>query len=212
LRAGATNTGTAARSPAVNRGTLSGVKRLTYGIVAAAALALAGCGSSATTTVTVPVSSDSSTATTAGFTTITSAPSTTTSTPTTATVQSSSSAARTATVALATFRSPSSNIGCDLIAGEARCDIRRRSWAPPRTPASCPPEVDFGQGLEVGPSGRGTFVCAGDTALDPQAPALPYGVDSHVASFTCASRKLGITCTNRRGHGFFISAQFYRLF
>jgi hypothetical protein len=190
------------------------------GISAAAILALTGCGSSTTKTVIVSSTqtSTSTGASTAGFTTITVPPPTTTaststsSTPTTGTAQTTTSTATTVTVALATFRSPSANIGCDLVAAQARCDIRRRDWAPPRTPASCPPEVDFGQGLQVGPSGRGSFVCAGDTALDPQAPALPYGEDSHVASFTCASRTLGITCTNGDGHGFFISAEFYRLF
>jgi hypothetical protein len=195
--------------------------RLTLGIVAAAALALAGCGSGATKTVTVPgpSTSTSSTASTAGFTTITSPPSTTASSSATSTVQTTTStapatttAAPTTTVRLATFRSPSSNIGCDVADGEARCDIRRRSWSPPPHPASCPSEVDFGQGLQVGTSGLGGFVCAGDTALDPSAPALAYGADSHVGSFTCASRTNGMTCTNAKGHGFFITSEFYRLF
>jgi hypothetical protein len=194
--------------------------RLTLGIVAAAALALAGCGSSTTKTITVPspAASTSSTASTAGFTTITSPPSTTAGSSTTSTVATATvpatttSAAPTATVRLATFRSPSSNIGCDIADGVARCDIRRRMWSPLRHPASCPSEVDFGQGLQVGTSGPGAFVCAGDTALDPSAPALAYGADSHVGSFTCASRTNGMTCTNAHGHGFFITSEFYRLF
>ena len=191
---------------------------LSLGIVAAGALlGLAACGSSPTKTVTAPSSStttaaSTTAASTAGFTTITSPPSRTASTSTTSTVQTTTSSAPTTTVALATFRSPSANIGCVIADGEARCDIRRRSWSPPRTPASCPPEVDFGQGLQVTTSGRGGFVCAGDTALDPTAPVLANGVDSRVGSFTCASRTDGITCTNATGHGFFISAEFYRLF
>jgi len=194
------------------------VNGLSLGIVAAGALlGLAACGSSATKTVTAPSSStttaaSTTAASTAGFTTITSPPSRTASTSTTSTVQTTTSSAPTTTVALATFRSPSANIGCVIADGEARCDIRRRSWSPPRTPASCPPEVDFGQGLQVTTSGRGGFVCAGDTALDPTAPVLANGVDSRVGSFTCASRTDGITCTNATGHGFFISAEFYRLF
>jgi hypothetical protein len=192
------------------------VKRLSLGMLAALALALAACGSSITKTVMAQSSSTSTStstaASTAGFTTISSPPPSTPSTSTTSTVQTTTSAAPAATVALATFRSPSANIGCDIADGEARCDIRRRSWSPPRTPVSCPPEVDFGQGLQVGTSGRGGFVCAGDTALDPTAPALAYGSDSRVGSFTCASRSEGITCTNATGHGFFISSEFYRLF
>ena len=74
-------------------------------------------------------------------------------------------------LALATtryFATPSRNIGCVLVDGTARCDIRARTWSPPPRPASCPPEVDFGQGIVVATAGRAMFVCAGDTALIPQ--------------------------------------------
>jgi hypothetical protein len=73
--------------------------------------------------------------------------------------------------------------------------------------------VDFGQGLDVNPAGPGRFVCAGDTAVNPQATPLPYGQDSQIGSVTCASRAAGVTCTNTTtGHGFFIAVQSYRLF
>ena len=117
-------------------------------------------------------------------------------------------------VHLSTFRSPSSNIGCIIIDGIARCDIKQRSWSPPPTPKSCPPVVNFGQGLggqrlRV----RAQFVCAGDTALDPTAQPVPYGTDTIVGSFRCASRTSGMTCTKTdTGHGFFISFQSYRTF
>src|SRR5205085_6913333 len=71
---------------------------------------------------------------------------------------------------LTTFRSPSGNIGCELVTAFARCDIANREWKPPPKPAGCP--LDYGQGLEVGRSGPGRLVCAGDTALNPQARAL----------------------------------------
>ena len=109
------------------------------------------------------------------------------------------------------FRSPSANIGCELVAGFARCDIAKRNWSPPPRPANCP--LDYGQGLEVGRSGTGHLVCAGDTALNPQAMALGYGSSSRVDSITCASTTDGMTCTNNvTGHGFFISIQGYRTF
>jgi hypothetical protein len=66
---------------------------------------------------------------------------------------------------LATFKSPSGNIGCMIVAGTARCDIRHRNWSPPPRPASCPHVVDYSQGLTVGASGPGRLVRAGDTAL-----------------------------------------------
>ena len=62
-------------------------------------------------------------------------------------------------------------------------------------------------------SGSGTFVCAGDTALNPSAPSLPYGTVTEVGPISCASRPDGMQCANSdTGHGFFISIQSYRLF
>jgi hypothetical protein len=114
---------------------------------------------------------------------------------------------------LSTFRSPTGVIGCALIGGEARCDIAKRDWSPPPRPASCPKQVDFGQGLEVGRSGPARPVCAGDTALDPTGRALGYGSASRIGDFSCISRSTGMTCTNSvTGHGFFISIQSYRAF
>ena len=118
----------------------------------------------------------------------------------------------TAVVHLQSFRSPSGNIGCVMIEGGARCDIRRRDWSPPARPASCPEQVDFGQGLTVGHSGKASFVCAGDTTLDPSAAALAYGEVSELGGTQCISRSEGITCANHAGHGFFLSVQSYKLF
>jgi hypothetical protein len=112
---------------------------------------------------------------------------------------------------LSIFRSPTGNIGCELVAGFARCDIANRSWTPPPRPASCP--LDYGQGLEVGKSGPGHLVCAGDTALSPQAAPLAYSSSSVVGPIVCVSAPTGMTCTNRStGHGFFLAAQSYRTF
>lgn len=110
------------------------------------------------------------------------------------------------------FRSPSGNIGCILSGGVARCDIAKRDWTAPR-PADCPPQVDAGQGLEVGRSGAAAVVCAGDTALDPGAEVLPYGRAARTGGFTCLSRPAGISCqADASGRGFFVSTQRYRLF
>jgi hypothetical protein len=118
----------------------------------------------------------------------------------------------TAVVHLQSFRSPSGNIGCIMFEGGARCDIRKREWAPPARPSSCSEQVDFGQGLAVGHDGAASFVCAGDTALDPAATALGYGEASEMGGTVCISRTEGITCANHSGHGFFISIQSYKLF
>jgi hypothetical protein len=115
-------------------------------------------------------------------------------------------------VHLKTFRSPSGNIGCALYEGGARCDIRKRDWSPPPRPAQCPKQVDYGQGIEVAHNGEAGFVCAGDTALDPSSSSLSYGTASQVGGSECISRKNGVTCVNRAGHGFFVSVQSYQVF
>jgi hypothetical protein len=115
------------------------------------------------------------------------------------------------TVRMESFKTPSGNIGCVMQPGYARCDIRKRSWKPPRAPKSC--QLDFGQGIQVNRTGKGRFVCAGDTALDPNAHVLAYGNDSHTGGVRCQSRRAGVTCTaDKSHHGFFISAGSYRLF
>lgn len=115
-------------------------------------------------------------------------------------------------VHLRTFRSPSGNIGCVMLGGGARCDIRKRDWSPPPRPATCPKEVGYGQGVEVSQRGEATFVCAGDTALDPSASSLAYGTASEVGGSECISRENGVTCVNQAGHGFFLSIQSYQVF
>ncbi len=173
------------------------------------ALFLAGCGGAGsmttvlTRTTTVAQATTNSTATATTKSTVTS----------TQTEASTEEQQPTRTVHLSNFRSPTGNIGCVLLDGIARCDINKRDWTPPPRPASCPREVDFGQGLEMQRAGPGKFVCAGDTALDPTATSLAYGTASHFGAFTCLSRSTGMTCTDpATGHGFFISIQSYRTF
>jgi len=156
-----------------------------------AVLAVAGCGSSTKTVVVYTGTTSTSPASTA-----TNTQTTATNTQTTATspaetkTSTGASEAPVAVVRESTFQSPSGNIGCIIIGGLARCDIRNRSWSPPPHPASCSNEVDFGQGLEVGQSGPGRLVCAGDTTLDPAAPKLAYGNAAESEGFVCVSRTL----------------------
>jgi hypothetical protein len=110
------------------------------------------------------------------------------------------------------FRTPSGNIGCVMFGGGARCDIRKRDWKPLPRPASCSREVDYGQGLQIAHRGQASFVCAGDTALEPGLASLSYGTASRVGGSECISRSDGVTCVNQAGHGFFISVQSYQVF
>jgi hypothetical protein len=112
---------------------------------------------------------------------------------------------------LVMFSAPSHNIGCAIDLGFARCDVARRTWKPPAKPKRC--MLDWGQGMFVERTGRGAFICAGDTTLDPRGAVLAYGRSRSVGRFTCTSRKSGMTCRNRRsGHGFTISRSAYRAF
>ena len=175
-----------------------------FGLAVACALGpvLAGCGGGGSTTTVIDK------------TVTVTQPTTSTATSTSAQTQTSpEEESPSRTVRLSTFRSPTGVIGCVLLDGVARCDISKRNWSPPPRPASCPDVVDFGQGLEVGRSGPGRFVCAGDTALDPTGTPLAYGTASRFGGFTCVSRSTGMTCTDSAtGHGFFISIQSYRAF
>jgi hypothetical protein len=110
------------------------------------------------------------------------------------------------------FRTPSSNIGCVYSADPRlggtylRCDIL--SGLKPKPKRAC--ELDL-TGYQMAPKGRSSVVCAGDTVVNRRAPALRYGSKWSRAGFTCTSRKSGLRCRNRSGHGFFLSrARSYR--
>jgi len=110
--------------------------------------------------------------------------------------------------ALTGFSSPSGNIGCYLDRNGVRCDIAKRTWSPPRKPASC--HLDYGQGIAL--ASRARFVCAGDTALGAK-HTLAYGRTIRAGRYSCTSSSAGMTCRNRvTGHGFTLARQRYRIF
>lgn len=103
------------------------------------------------------------------------------------------------------FQSPSGNIHCMFFGtgfAELRCDLLQRTPSFPR-PADC--EQDWGHAFVLLPDMPGTPVCAGDTTADPAHPVLPYGRSVSHVGFTCTSERSGVTCVNRRGHGFTLS-------
>jgi hypothetical protein len=114
-----------------------------------------------------------------------------------------------ADAALRQFQSPTKNIGCAISRSFARCDIKARTWSPPPRPAAC--DLDYGQGLIVERRGRGHFVCAGDTVLG-KGRVLRYGRSIRMGAMTCTSRRRGMRCQSRRGHGFLLSRDRYRRF
>ena len=115
------------------------------------------------------------------------------------------------------FRTPTGNIGCVFSAGisgdekpTVRCDIRSRLHPEPSPPKSCP--LDYGDSIQVYRLGRAILVCHGDTAIDPSSRVLQYGQTFRHDGLACTSRFYGLTCTNRSGHGFFMSRQSWRVF
>ncbi len=109
------------------------------------------------------------------------------------------------------FQTPSRNIGCiyaPASAGERaylRCDIGGGLHPLPPRPKSC--DLDWGYGYSMFATGPARPFCAGDTARDPRAPVLQYGRTWRGGAFACLSRSVGLRCTNRSGHGFFLSRE-----
>jgi uncharacterized protein DUF6636 len=74
--------------------------------------------------------------------------------------------------------------------------------------------VDW-HGFELGSRSAGHVLCTGGILYDPgtQAPryvTLSYGRTWRSGAFTCVSRTSGLTCTNARGHGVFVSRESWR--
>jgi hypothetical protein len=180
---------------------------------AALLLVLSGCGGASHTKTVVVTATANGTTTSGPILTTLSGSSTVTTTSTSSSTTATSTTNAADVVHIATFKSPTGNIGCMIIADTARCDLKTKSWTLPPRPSNCPDIVDFGQGAIVADGRPGHLVCAGDTTLDPSAKTLAYGTNTSVGGFTCQSRTGGVTCSNdSSGHGFFVSFQTYRTF
>jgi hypothetical protein len=60
--------------------------------------------------------------------------------------------------------------------------------------------------------GRARIVTVTDAVASPAAPVLAYGHRLRFGPFRCTSRRTGLTCRSRRGHGFFVSRERRRVF
>jgi hypothetical protein len=115
----------------------------------------------------------------------------------------------TAQAALVQFRTPSANIGCVFSSepGQGgpylRCDILSGLKPKPGRPKGC--DLDWTFGFQMNATGRARTVCAGDTSVDRRAKVLRYGQRWSNGGLTCTSRLAGLRCSNRSGHGFFLS-------
>ncbi|NHC14683.1 DUF6636 domain-containing protein [Motilibacter deserti] len=112
------------------------------------------------------------------------------------------------------FQTPSRNIQCAVYSADGwqlRCDMLETTNTPPRRPRSC--DFDYGHAFGLTATGKGRYLCVSDFVGDPErARTVKYGRSIRVGPFTCSSRESGLTCSNRRAHGFSLSKARQRVF
>ena len=117
---------------------------------------------------------------------------------------------------IVSFRTPSKNIYCAYNSADSsiqaflRCDIRSHLHPAP-APHRCVEGV-YGESVGMTKTGRARVLCISDTTYNPKARVLGYGTSWARDGFRCTSRAVGLTCTNTRGHGFFLSRESWRVY
>jgi hypothetical protein len=133
----------------------------------------------------------------------------------------SSAAAAHRPTAIPGIRSPSGNIRCLVVPHAAAapglfCSIGHATYsAALQHRCSAPPTGLDWHGFELPAATKGAVSCSGGILYDPatQRPAyrtLPYGQSWGRGPFACTSRIAGMTCSNRAGHGLFVSRERWR--
>jgi hypothetical protein len=121
-------------------------------------------------------------------------------------------------------KTPTRNISCFYVPvkptthGNLLCDIKQASYtgALQHQCIDGPAGLDW-HGFSLSETKKAQVVCTGGVLYDigrdtPRYVVLAYGNTWHAHGFTCVSRFTGLTCTNRAGHGLFLSRASYRLF
>jgi hypothetical protein len=116
--------------------------------------------------------------------------------------------------ALPGIRTPSGNISCVATPGALFCTIAHSAYGA-RLQARCtapPAQLDW-HGFELTPTRRGQVVCSGGVLVmgKVRSTTLAYGRTWRNRPYTCVSRRTGLTCTNGRSHGVFLSRASYRV-
>ncbi len=105
------------------------------------------------------------------------------------------------------FRLPSNNIACAYTAGFGkpylRCDLF--SGLKPKPKGKC--REGSWASVSMTKTDKARPSCISDSVYSENAPFLKYGHTWKHFGFTCKSRRTGLTCTNTRHHGFFLSRQ-----
>lgn len=115
-----------------------------------------------------------------------------------------------------TFETPSENIQCSVgqeagIESDITCTIIERSGSPalPR-PSDC--ASDWGHTFSMRETGPAEILCTRTSTDRSGFDRAEYGVTGEFGGFTCHSSTKGLECTNRDGHGFFLSRKEQRVF
>jgi len=113
------------------------------------------------------------------------------------------------------FKTPSGNIVCEYPPGKEQvpaivCGIESGLKPPPSRSAPACEHLDYvGNRVFLTATGHARPIsCAGDAgpfAFLDSAWVLKYSKSWRGDGFVCTSRTSGLTCRNRRGHGFFLS-------
>jgi hypothetical protein len=131
-----------------------------------------------------------------------------------------SAGAAAAATQLPGLRTPSGNIRCLFLAGQARellCTIDHAGYAAGLRQRCLAPGgagVDW-HGFTLGPARKALVNCSGGILYSPstQHPSyvtLAYGRTWRAGPFTCVSARTGLTCRTGRGHGLFLSRESWR--
>nr|WP_157747434.1 DUF6636 domain-containing protein [Cohaesibacter sp. ES.047] len=109
---------------------------------------------------------------------------------------------------------PSTNIYCNGYVsngGGIDCTIVSRQGAPamPR-PKSC--SGTWGHAFSVEGSGRATMSCGGRPSRVDYSDIASYGRSANFGDIRCTSKRTGLTCRNKSGHGFFLSRRQQKIF
>jgi hypothetical protein len=110
------------------------------------------------------------------------------------------------------FVLPSGNIYCALVGvnqDALRCEIRSMLNPIPPQPNSC--EFDWGAGFLLSQNGKPEILCVSDT-IGGSNYTLSYESIWSNAGFECKSQKIGLTCKNFTGQGFFLSREKWNVF
>lgn len=100
------------------------------------------------------------------------------------------------------FQMPSHNIFCADFSGHLRCDVGTGLSPEPSKPC----QLDW-TGLYLDRRGKAGPVCSGDTVRKLGERVLLYGHRWRRDGMMCKSRRSGLRCRNRIGHGFLLSRE-----